>query len=266
MISQNGKSTLERLSACDRYLWLGEQMVLLRFVVCVVLPLLLSALRLLLYKSVFYCNVLILYCAAASLAWKIIETYVARNRKRAAVYYQVADCELFGIRWNKYLCGVEPLPEDVFFNINKRLSLDSYKNRYPSQIEHLPSNEAFLLSVSEMCKEQRVTHRKHLKMCKWIVAVGIVLIVVSSFLIFDMNMKGLLFYAILPCAPLVVWFSAIADNCKKSENQLTMIEAVVKSSLEDEPSGKLNDMIQDYVYLYREGMYLIPRFLKKRNS
>lgn len=266
MVSQNGKSTLERLSASDRYLWLGEQMVVLRFVVCVVLPLLLSALRLLLYKSVFYCNVLILYCAAASIAWIILESYIARNRKRAAIYRQVADCELFGIRWNKYLCGVEPLPEDVFFNVNKRRDLDFYKNQYPTQIESLPQNEAFLLSAGNMCKVQSDMHKRHLKLCKWIAGVGCALIVIASFLISAMNMNGYLFYAILPCAPIVVWFSAIVDNCKKSENLLTMIKAVVGGAEEDENKGKWNDMIQDYVFLYRDGMYLIPRILKKKGD
>lgn len=138
MISPNGKTTLERLSACDKYLWRGEQLVMWRFVVCVVLPLLLSFGRIWLARSIFYCNVQILYCAAASIAWVLFEVSISRSRRAAALMLQLAECDLYGIRWNKFLCGDEPLPEDVYLNM--RFDIEKYKNYYP---ETLSDNDGF---------------------------------------------------------------------------------------------------------------------------
>lgn len=143
MISPNGKTTLERLSACDKYFLRSEQLVMWRFVVCVVLPLLLSVARIWLVWSAFYCNVLILYCAAESIAWVLFETKVARDRHQAARILQQAECELYGIRWNKYLFVVKShCPEDVCLNM--RLDVERYKNSYP---EALTVDDGFMSNV-----------------------------------------------------------------------------------------------------------------------
>lgn len=255
MISPNGKTTLERLSACDKYLWRGEQLVMWRFVVCVVLPLLLSIGRIWLARSIFYCNVQILYCAAASIAWVLFETRIVRNRRTAARMLQLAECDLYGIRWNKYLCGEEPLPEDV--SLNMRLDVDKYKNYYP---ESQAENDGFMQNLRSINARYKSTKELHLKLCRWIMGVFVALIVLASALVYKVNFNGFLFYAVLPCVPVLIWFQAVAVSYKRSDAQLGLASTVEFQELNENSKG----MIQDCVYMYRVNTCVVPRQLIKK--
>lgn len=252
MISSKGKTTLERLSACDKYIWRGEQLVMWRFVVCVILPVLLSVGRIWLVGSLFYCNVLILYCAAASIAWVLFEARISQSRWLGARMMQLAECDLYGIRWNKYLCGEEPLPEDV--SLNLRLDLGKYEGHFP-ETENM--DEGFVKNIKNIYDGFKTNIRKHLKFCQWVAGVAILLIVVSSALIYEINFNGFLFYAVLPCVPIVIWLQAIMVNYKRCNAQLGLATAV--DAMEMNESNKA--MIQDCVFMYRENACLVPRVL-----
>ena len=256
MISANGKSTLERLSAADKYLWRGEQLVIWRFVVCVVLPVLLSVGRIWLAASAFYCNALVLCCAGASLAWVIFEAKIATDRRQGARMLQVAECELYGIRWNRYLCGEEPLPEDVY--TNRRLGLENYKDRYQ---DAATQNAAFLLNIQQMSRIYAANRKKHLNICKWIFGITITLVVVSSTLDYNMNLNGFLYYAVLPCVPIVVWYHAIISSYKRSGAQLGLMTMANSADIGQEKESNRNEMIQDCVFIYRNNACLVPRFV-----
>lgn len=250
MISPNGKTTLERLLACDKYSWRGEQLVMWRFVVCVVLPLLLSIARIWLARSIFYCNVQILYCAAASIAWVLFETRIISNRRLAARMLQLAECDLYGIRWNKYLCGDEPLPEDV--SLNMRYDVDKYKNHYA---EFQSVNEGFVQNARNVNDRFRIQKEKHLKLCQWIMGVTCTLIVLVSALVYKVNFNGFLFYAVLSCVPIVIWFQAVAVSYKRSNAQLGLIATIDVEELTDNSK----DMIQDCIFMYRDNACVVPR-------
>lgn len=253
MISPNGKTTLERLSACDKFLWRGEQLVMWRFVVCVVLPLLLSIGRIWLARSIFYCNVQILYCAAASIAWVLFETRITRNRRDAARMLQLAECELYGIRWNKYLCGEEPLPEDVCLNM--RLDVEKYKNYYS---ESRTENDGFAQNLSNINACFKSTKKHHLKLCQWVMGIACTLIVLASALVYEINFNGFLFYAVVSCVPIVIWFQAVAVSYKRNDAQLRLISTIDVEELTDNSK----EMIQDCVFIYRDNACVVPRQLK----
>lgn len=253
MISPNGKTTLERLSACDKYLWRGEQLVMWRFVVCVVLPLLLSIARIWLARSIFYCNVQILYCAAASIAWVLLETRIARNRRSAARILQLAECDLYGIRWNKYLCGEEPLPEDV--SLNMRLEVEKYKYHYA---EFQSVNEGFVQNVRNIIARFKMQKEKHLKLCQWIMGITCTLIVVASALVYKVNFNGFLFYAVLSCVPIVIWFQAVSVSYKRGIAQLGFLSTVDAQEMNENSK----DMIQDCIFMYRDNACIVPRYLR----
>lgn len=252
MISTNGKSTLERLSAADKFQWRGEQLVTWRFIVCVVVPLMLSIGRIWLVWSKFYFNMLFLYCAVASIAWVLFEAKIASDRRLAARILQLAECDLYGIRWNKYLCGEEPLPEDVFLNM--RLNVENYKNYY---LELQSENEGFVKNVQNIIVRFKMQREHHLKLCKWMTGISIALIVLSASLVHNVNFNGFVFYAVLPCVPIVIWFQAVAVSYKRSAVQLGMISNL--DALEVNERNK--DMIQDCVFIYRDNAYIVPRLI-----
>lgn len=220
---------------------------------CVVLTLLLSIGRIWLACSIFYCNVQILYCAAASIAWVLFEARIARNRRSAARMLQLAECDLYGIRWNNYLCGEEPLPEDV--SLNMRLDVERYKNHYP---ETQTENDGFVQNVRNIDARFKMQKEKHLKLCQWIMGITCTLIVLASALVYKVNFNGFLFYAVLPCVPIVIWFQAVAVSYKRSEAQLGLI-----STLDAQEMNENNKvMIQDSVFLYRDNACVVPRQLR----
>lgn len=261
MISQNGKTTLGRLSACDRFLKRGEQMVLLRFAVCVMIPVALCVARIWMYVSIFYCDFLIMYCVAAAIAWKVLDMYIGHKRKSAARMMQLAECELFGLRWNKYLCGEELLPEDVYNSQGRANSFDRYKNRFPEELMSLPVEGSFFQCVhyNVGCYEAKQKHYK--KLCLWIAAISIVINIVASALVPGTSFHGFLFYVVLTCAPIVVWINGVVDSDRRGKDQLKMIIAMVSDSEQKSNAREWNDLIQDNMFLYRNGSYLVPRWV-----
>lgn len=219
---------------------------------CVVLPLLLSIGRIWLARSIFFCNVQILYCAAASIAWVLFETRITRNRRTAARMLQLAECDLYGIRWNKYLCGDEPLPEDV--SLNMRLDVEKYKNHYS---ESQTENDGFVLNVRNIDARFKMQKEKHLKLCQWIMGITCTLIVLASALVYKVNFNGFLFYAVLPCVPIVIWFQAVAVSYKRNDAQLRLISTIDVEELTDNSK----EMIQDCVFIYRDNACVVPRQL-----
>lgn len=217
---------------------------------CVVLPLLLSIGRIWLARSIFYCNVQILYCAAASIAWVLLETRIASNRKSAARMLQLAESELYRIRWNKYLCGEEPLPEDV--SLNMRYDVDKYKNRYA---EYQSVNDGFVQNVKNVNSRFGMLKKRHLKLCQWIMGIACTLIVLASALVYKVNFNGFLFYAVLSCVPIVIWFQAVAVCYKRSNAQLGLISNIDVEGLTDNSK----DMIQDCIFIYRDNACVVPR-------
>lgn len=222
---------------------------------CVILPLLLSIGRIWLARSFFYCNVQILYCAAASIAWVLLETRIARNRRSAARMIQLAECDLYGIRWNKYLCGEEPLPEDVCLNM--RLDVEKYKNYYP---ESQTENDGFVQNLRNINARFKSTKSHHLKLCQWIMGIACTLIVLASALVYKVNFNGFLFYAVLPCVPIVIWFQAVMVSYQRSDAQLGLISNVDAQEMKENN----RDMIQDCVFMYRDNACVVPRQLRYR--
>lgn len=262
MISQNGKTTLERLSACDKYLRRGERMVLLRFAVCVVMPVIMCGARIWLYVSIFYCDFLILYCAAAAIAWKVMDMYIGHNRKTAARMMRLAECELFQVRWNKYLCGEELLPEDVYFC--QSTNLDRYKNRFPEEFMNHTVENSFFKCVRFSVGRYENKQKSFATLCLWIAAITVVANIVDSALVPGTSFNGFLFYAILTSAPVVVWINGVMDSNRRGKDQLKMIMAMVSDSEQRSNAGEWNDLIQDNVFLYRLNSYLIPQLVSKR--
>lgn len=222
---------------------------------CVVLPLLFSIARIWLARSIFYCNVQILYCDAASIAWVLFETRIARNRRLAARMLQLAECDLYGIRWNKYLCGEEPLPEDVCLNM--RLGVEMYKNYYP---ESQTENDGFVQNLRNFNARFKSTKELHLKLCQWIMGIFVALIVLESALVYKVNFNGFLFYAVSPCVPILIWFQAVAVSYKRSDAQLGLISNVDAQEMKENN----RDMIQDCVFMYRNNTCVVPRQLGYR--
>lgn len=263
MITQNGKTTLERLSACDGFLKRGEQMVLLRFVVCVVIPVALCVARIWMFVSIFYCDFLIMYCAAAAIAWKVLDMYIGHKRKSAARMMQLVECELFKLRWNKYLCGGELLPEDVYYSQGRADSLDRYRNRFPEELMNLPVENSFFQCVRYNVGRYEAKQKHYRTLCLSIAAIVIVMNIVASAFVPGTSFHGFLFYAVLTCAPIVVWVNGVMDSDRRGKDQLKMIMAMVSDSEQKPNAGEWNDLIQDNMFLYRNGSYLVPRWFGK---
>lgn len=84
------------------------------------------------------------------------------------------------------------------------------------------------------------------------------MIVVASALVHEISFNGSLFYAVLPCVPIITWFQAIAVNYKRNGVQLGLILA---AGTENKKNSK--EMIQDCLFLYRDNACIIPRAINR---
>lgn len=260
MESQNSAINLERLSAYDNYCRKGERLSVCRFVMCVLLVVIMSVARIWLWISVFYCNLFLFTCFFAALVWKMVDSEVRQTGLKSAKFLQLMQCELLGTRWNQYLCGEKPLPEEVFVNI--RRPIDQYQNWYSNKIGDLPENKTILCCFYLDSIRYARLRMRHINWCNWIFGISIILVVASSILVVASNWNALVLYIIAPCVPLIVWYSAVRAQHRKSSEQILIIQQMIHDAVAADFSSDNNDLIQDNLFLYYKDVYQIPRLLE----
>lgn len=262
IITQNSMVNLERISAYDTFCLRGERLSMLRFVLCVVLIVAMAVARIWLWVSVFYCNVFLFVCFLSTLIWKLVDDAVLRNGKKSAQFIQLMQCELLGTRWNHYLCGEKPLPEEVFVNIKQ--PIEQYKNRYPKAIEMLPENRMVLSCFYLDSIRYARLRTRHIRWCNWMFGIAIGSIILSSFFVTASNWNAILLYVIAPSVPLTVWYSAVREKHRNSSEQMQMIQQMIHDAVASDFTSANNDLIQDNLFLYNKDVYQIPRILEGR--
>lgn len=257
---QNSRINLERMSAYDNCARRIEPLTIIRFLLCVCVVLVLDVMWVC-FQNDFYFNLFLFYCFFASLLWKVLDFIIAKEKLKTARFFQLFECDLFGTRWNNYLCGVKPLPEEVFFNMSS--SIEQYQNRYTDKLYGL-SNETVTLSCFRM---DVIYHahllEKHLRLCVWILMFS-VLVVLGCSLLVDLNLRGTLLFFFAPSVPLGIWFCSIWDKYHHSQEQIVTIKMMIDDSVEKGFSSEHNNMIQDYLFIFNRDLYAIPVFLFKR--
>lgn len=136
-----------------------------------------------------------------------------------------------------------------------RYDVDKYKNHYA---EFQSVNEGFVQNARNVNDRFRIQKEKHLKLCQWIMGITCTLIVLASALVYKVNFNGFLFYAVLPCVPIVIWFQAVAVSFKRSGAQIGLISTLDAQEMNENSK----DMIQDCVFLYRDNACVVPRQLR----
>jgi len=255
---QNGRVFLERISASDKLLMYAEILTTMRFIICVLLVDVLSIIRIWNWVSVFYCNFFILYCAISALMWKFFEVKIGYYRMKSVKILHWAGCELFNIRWNPFLCGDKPLPEDIYPRISK--NLNKYVNYFSDRLSGLEDNvtiiSCFRIHVIKGIRQLQ----SYEKLSTFIFIVSIIIVSISSIIITASNINAKLLYLVVASVPLVVWYSSICDTIRKTKEINGLILLMCNDSIEDGFSLDMKDMIYDYFYMQNKEKYVVPRW------
>lgn len=242
----------ERIVVADLYRRSAIRMSWLRFFFCVLLVLVLAVVRILLWRSIFYNNVFIFYCVAAVLIWMVLDNLITQKIRAAARFLQFAETELFGTRWNQYLCGSKSLPEEVYRKVKK--GIPDTNDRYPISFEGMSENEKVLACYNyNVCRDTASIVRLR-RTALWMMSVAIVVIVASSLLVTASNMNATMLYIIVPAVPLVVWYSSVIHKTSSSLEQLSMIGLIIKDA-KGTNNTEFNNLIQDYLFVYNKSKY-----------
>lgn len=242
----------ERISSSMKFSAKANRLAIIRFLLCVVVVTILAVVRVWLWKSIFYNNVFIFYCATVSLAWMVLEGRISGLLLKAARFLQFAECDLFGIEWNHYLCGRKPLPEDVYQHHKKKLG--NVDHRYPTEISKMEKSK-FVLAAFRMNVIRELDKVKKLRRNAMVIfCLAIVAIVVSSILVTASNTNALLLYIIVPAVPVVVWFASLLQKTQSSQEQLHMIDDIIIEASQSNNSN-IHNFIQDYFFLYHKSKY-----------
>lgn len=261
---QNSTINLERMSAYDKCDRRVELLSIARFVICVVLVVVLAVVRIWMYVSVFYCNVFLFYCFLASFLWMLSDRCIYKEKKKAARFYQLFECDILGTRWNTFLCGPKPLPEDVYLNMSSDLSKS--KERFVGQVVS-DSKEAFALNWFRMDVAYFSNAMgMHKKWCNWIFVLFMIIVAAASCLVFASNINAIVLYALAPWVPILIWFSSYRNKYRKGKEQLEVVEMLINDSIEAGYTSDKNNIIQDYLFMYNKDAYAVPEFLFQRRT
>lgn len=255
---QNGRVFLERISASDKLLMYAEILTTMRFIICVLLVDVLSIIRIWNWVSVFYCNFFILYCAISALMWKFFEVKINYYRMKSVKILHWAGCELFNIRWNPFLCGDKPLPEDIYPRISK--NLNKYVNYFSDRLSGLEDNVTIISCFRIYVIKGVRQLQSYAKISTIIFIISIVIVSISSIIISASNINAKLLYLIVASVPLVVWYSSICDTIRKTKEINGLILLMCNDSIEDGFSLDMKDMIYDYFYMQNKEKYVVPRW------
>ena len=255
---QNGRVFLERISASDKLLMYAEILTTIRFIICVLLVDVLAIIRIWNWVSVFYCNFFILYCAISALMWKFFEVKIGYYRMKSVKILHWAGCELFNIRWNPFLCGDKPLPEDIYSRKSK--NLNKYMNYFSDRLSGLEDNVTIISCFRIYVIKGIRQLQSYEKLSTIIFIISIIIVSISSIIITASNINAKLLYLIVASVPLVVWYSSICDTIRKTKEINGLILLMCNDSIEGGFSPDMKDMIYDYFYMQNKEKYVVPRW------
>lgn len=260
---QNEQISLDRLAAQRHLYTKAKRLSNLSFVVCALTPVFLSVAKVVWSDCVFMPKIIVVYSFGATLLRIWLKDVIVKLKTKAAQIQQLFDCELFGLPWDKAICGSQPKPEDVHSSI-KGASYKNLKNWYDPIVSELPLTVGALVCMRTNIVYDQSLRKAYSALCNILIGFAFLVVLVCG-MVNNTGLWDAFLYGMVPLLPLITWW---IDQCKQHNANLTAlnnIETLVESGLTQAQSHKYVDthnfeQIQSFIFLHRKSSYLIPDF------
>ena len=265
---ENEQTSLDRLVA-QRHLYSeAKRLSILIFVLCVLFPVLLAIAKVMYPICVTLPKVIVAYSFIATLLRIWLKDLSTNKKVSAARIQQLFDCELFGLVWNKALCGQKPKPEEVL-EATRGANCKNLNNWYEPIVSQLPLTVGALVCMRTNVVYDQSLRKAYSMVCY--VLTFIAIIVVAALGIWNnTGMWEAFLYGIVPLMPLVTWVIDLHKQHSANYKALCNIEPLIEAGFiqaKEKKCVSINNLqeIQNFIYLHRKSSYLVPDVFYKMN-
>ncbi len=265
---QNEQTFIDRLAAQRHLYSKAKRLSNIVFVVCVLLPVLLAIAKVLYPECDRLPKIIIVYSVIATLLRIWLKDLSTSLKVTAARIQQLFDCELFGLEWNKPLCGATPKPEDVL-KATKGASYKKLNNWYETIVSQLPPSVGVLV-----CMRTNVVYDQSLRKAYSILCYVLTFIAIIAVAVLGMwknaGMWDAFLYGIVPLMPLVTWVIDLHKQHSANYKALCNIEPLLEAGFVQAKeqhcvNQNILQEIQNFIFLHRKTSYLVPDLFYKLN-
>ena len=263
---QNERTFLNRLAAQRHLYSKTKTLSAWIFVLCIIVPVLLAIAKVVWPIRTVLPKIIVVYSVAATLMRKLLKNWAMHQKVLAARIQQLFDCELFGLPWNKALCGAKPQPEEIHKQL-KGANLANLENWYSEKVAELPKSVGSIVCMRTNVVYDHSLRSAYSKLCVGLTALALLAVFVMG----AMNNTGIwdaFLFGIVPLMPLISWGIDMYQEHSANQRALCNLETLIDSGLEEAnvkhqvSEGTLNE-IQNFMFLHRKTSYLIPDYFYK---
>lgn len=271
IMKQNLQENIDRLAAQRHLYTIAKHYSVWIFVLCVIMPVLLSILKISFSSEAWIAKVLVVASFLITFVKMALGNKKEGFQNLASRIQQMFDCDLFSLPWNEALCGRMPLPEEVY-KYKQGAETSKLSNWYEKEIEILsPENGALVCMRTNVIYDQSI-RLCYLNVCTLMATVASLIVFIIG-LLSDTTFWDLFIYGIVPLMPIVVWYIDTRNQHKKNIKALgklqTLITGCIKNAEHGNPVTKEELMtIQNFMFIHRSTSYIIPDIVywRKRNE
>lgn len=265
---QNEQTFIDRLAAQRHLYSKAKRLSNLLFVVCVLVPVLLAIAKVVFPDCVNLPKVIVVYSVVATLLRIWLKDLTTERKLLAARIQQLFDCDLFGLQWNKALCGPMPKPEEVHRE-TKGASYNKLQNWYEPIVSRLPLSVGALVCMRTNVVYDQSLRKSYSTLCYVLTALAIIAVATLGMLN-NTGMWDAFLYGIVPLMPLVTWGIDLYKQHKANYKALCNIEPIIEDGLNQAKNShdvgqRTLEEIQNFIFLHRKTSYLIPDLFYKMN-
>lgn len=257
---QNDPFSIDMLSAQRHYYSKAKLVVYASLFFCVIVVAVLSILNRM-FPSGILGKIVLVYSIFAFVLSGLLMDYRNGLQKLAAKIQHLFDIQLFGLKWDSALCGIEPRVEHV--KKGKQKKLDKLDNWYKDIPDDLP-----LDAVTLVCLRMNVEYDKSMKqklsyLMYFVVSlIAIVIVVVNN----DKTIWDMALYSIVPLLPVAKFFYDVKRRIDSDRERLIRLDvsvdtllkkAVQEGVIEKEELQNINNLI----FEHRCASPLVPDWL-----
>lgn len=258
---QNLPENIDRLAAQRHLYTIAKCYSISIFMLCIVLPILLSFL-IVLFPSYGWLSKLIVVISFLITFVKLILGSIKTDcQNLAARIQQLFDCDLFLLPWNEALCGNKPLPEEVF-KYKQGVDTSQLYNWYEKEIGTLSLEKGALVCMRTNVVYDQGIRKSYLRVCTATATV-------ASFIVFFVGLLtnpsfwALFIYGVVPLMPIAVWYIDMRKQHIKNMKALNKLQILITSSIENAIKSNIvscDDLmtIQNFMFIHRSTSYTIP--------
>lgn len=265
---QNEQTFIDRLAAQRHLYSKAKRLSNLLFIICVALPVALAIAKVLFPNCYSLPKVVVVYSFVATLLRFWLKDLAVKRKNLAARVQQLFDCELFDLKWNKPLCGVEPKPEEVY-NAAKDANYKNLNDWYEPIVSELPLPVGALVCMRTNVVYDQSLRKSYSTLCYVLTTLAVIAVVVLG-MWNNTRLWDCFLYGIVPLMPLVSWGIDLYKQHNANFSALNNIESLINDGLKEAKMSQrvsINslDDIQNFMFLHRKSSYMIPDMFYKIN-